>query len=143
MTAGDGLEARLRAFEDTQEILALLYRYTHGVDGRRDLREVFAEDASLTTLGPDGEVLHSSRGVEQIEARMRSRNQPPPFALAPIVEVDGDAARAESYFVALNTGYGGLDVHVYGRYSDVFVRRGGRWLLQERTARTEAIRARE
>jgi hypothetical protein len=136
--ADDELAARLRAVEDRQEILAVLYRYTHGVDGRRDLRGVFAADAVLSTYGPDGDLLHESHGVDEIEARMQGRKQPPPFALAPVIELDGDRATSESYFVALRQGESGPIVFVYGRYSDVFERRDGRWLLARRTAHAEA-----
>jgi hypothetical protein len=136
--ADDELLARLRAVEDKQEILSTLFRYTHGVDGRIDLREVFAQDATLTTYGPDGELLHESDGVDAIEARMQGRGQPPPFALAPVIELDGDRAIARSYFVALRQGSTGPIVFVYGRYADVFERRDGRWLLVQRTAHAEA-----
>jgi ketosteroid isomerase-like protein len=52
-----------------------------------------------------------------------------------LVELDGDAARVESYFLALNPQApekgGGHDL-VGGRYLDRFERRDGRWLIADR-----------
>ena len=128
----------LAAREAIRETVA---RYAHLVDrGRLDaLLELFVEDATLAAgdrppvIGrvAIGEFFrHTGKRLASAAARPLIRHHVSNL----LIDLTGpDDASAESYFLALTER--GPD-H-WGRYRDRFVRRGSRWLFQDRRARAD------
>ncbi|MGH9111249.1 MAG: nuclear transport factor 2 family protein [Acidimicrobiales bacterium] len=102
-------------------------------DGRFDeWGALFAEDASFRVLG------RSHEGRAAIQAFIAAA-QPPErrgkhVCANPLIDVDGDTARAVTDYIFLSRiDGGGLAVSNTGRYHDRLVRRGDRWLFAERS----------
>jgi uncharacterized protein (TIGR02246 family) len=116
--------------DDRAAITDVLARYARGLD-RRDFAEVaacFTADATaeyggvVLPPGVDAIIAHV-RGVEHLEATTHL------FGL-PVIEVDGDEARAE--LSATATLVSGGSVRTRGlRYRHRFVYRDGRWRIAE------------
>jgi ketosteroid isomerase-like protein len=142
----DALEQRVRELEDERDIVRAFHRYNRAVDYRRDaaaFAEVFTGDAVAEVTDAKGAVLHHEDGVAEIhayQARSASRRSVTPkhLALAPLIEIDGDIAQVENYFVSFADSGSGPGVHVYGRARNVLVREEGGWRIRERHATTES-----
>ena len=120
---------------DEQEIRQVLARYCRGVD-RCDpdlVRSVYHPDAT------DDHGTFKGLGLDFADAAipmLRSHWQASLHDLGTcIIDIDGDAADVETYFVAYHRrqqdGETWLDVFG-GRYLDRFERRSGRWLIAKR-----------
>ncbi len=131
-------EARIRVFLDKQACTELVYKLARAIDRCDEtlLNSVFHDDAT-----DDHGVFHGTARnfvpwVMKVLATMR-RTQ---HCIANVlIEVDGDNAYGESYFVAhheLPGEGGGPDKHVIaaGRYLDRFERRNGEWKVAHRQA---------
>ena len=141
----DELRREVRRLRDHEEIRQLLYRYARGVD-RADLgclRSVYAE-GGIDRHGPyEGTgaefaqiVVDAAKNVwEHVGAHHITNHY---------IEVDGDRARAEVYFLAyhphLDDGRPELAV-MSGRYLDELERRDGRWGIVRRTVITDWSRS--
>lgn len=129
------LRARVRALEDAREIRELRNRFHDHVNTDRwdEIGALFAEDATL-----DYSYLGSASGREAIGRFFGSIPQllPGPdgtpfvrqFIHGHTVEVDGDAATGTSSLFATPV-YDGRSFVLAGRFTDTYVRRGGRWLF--------------
>jgi hypothetical protein len=119
------------------EIQQILYRYCRGVDrGDRDLlASVYhpgAIDSHGAFKGPGSEfadfLTELMDGIPET-GQHHITNM--------LIDLDGDSARVESYFLALHPGDGGRTL-VGGRYLDRFEKRGGAWKIAERTVVIDA-----
>jgi len=134
---------RLRAVEDERAIVRLLHRYCHTADDGDDFGAIFAADAVFDVRMSDGRLIHAYDGRAAIQAYMDGRDIPPDrfdkhLVSAPVVDLDGDAAAAESYFVILQSNAEHVAVS-YGRYHDRLVKTDRGWRLAERTIEAEAV----
>jgi hypothetical protein len=129
----EGLESRLRVVVDQQEIHDLLARYCRGVD-RRDpalIVDAFHED------GTDD---HGAGVVTPAELARGILNSPVPrpymhFQGNQLIEIDGDVARAETYFLSFQQRERNGRIYTRtraGRYIDGLERRKGRWRIAHR-----------
>jgi hypothetical protein len=118
------------------EIQQVLYRYCRGVD-RGDaalIAGVYHPDATDdhgSWVGPGrafGEYLVPVMDQAAFVGQHHITNA--------LIEVEGQAARVESYFVAFHPGTGQADsprhIMVCGRYVDRFERRDGAWKIADR-----------
>lgn len=135
MSGSDPDPEAIQRLLDEQEIRQVLARYCRGVD-RCDanlIRSVYHPDATDdhgTYKGPGVEF------AEQVIPMLRNYWQATMHDLGTcIIELDGDAADVETYFVAyhrrLQESETWLDVFG-GRYLDRFEKRSGRWLIAKR-----------
>jgi uncharacterized protein (TIGR02246 family) len=101
-------------------------------DGRFDeWADLYAEDATFTVMG----ATHAGRPA--IKAFIE-HGQPPErrgkhVCANPVVEVDGDGARARTDYVFVGRTGAGPAITSVGRYHDTFVRDGERWRFASRT----------
>lgn len=132
----ESLREEVRRLRDHEEIRQLLYRYARGVD-RADtglIRSVYAADGT-DKHGPfDGPgeefadvVVNGAKRVWDHVGNHHITNI--------LIELDGDRARAEVYFIAFHphddNGHPELGI-ISGRYLDVLVRQDGRWGIARR-----------
>ena len=100
-------------------------------DGRFDeWAQLYTDDAVFKVMG----AVH--RGPEAIkgfiaEAQPEGRRGKH-VAVNPVIELDGDAARAWTDYIWVGPGTGQFPVTNVGRYHDRLVKRDGRWLFVER-----------
>jgi 3-phenylpropionate/cinnamic acid dioxygenase small subunit len=132
MTMDDELAARVHTVLDQQEIHDLLMRYTRGVD-RKDIELV------LSTFHDDAIDDHGSwKGPETINTGRIAADevgQTMHFVGNQLIEVDGDVAFAESYFISYRTIEEGGKTFTRiraGRYLDRVERRDGVWKIAHR-----------
>jgi uncharacterized protein (TIGR02246 family) len=132
-----GLEARLRALEDKEQIAQLLIDYGRHLDSR-DLRayaSLFAEDGEW--VGGFGTV----KGRANIQAFMEKNmgsgpNKARNYHLMSnfAITVTGDTATAWSRWAFVVPGERGATISQAGRYDDTLVREKGVWKFKRRTA---------
>jgi hypothetical protein len=134
-SAPSHLADRLAAACDRDEIRQLLYRYARGVD-RSDvdlLRSVYAPG------GTDHHGLYDGPGRDYadrlVAAEAEATNVGNHHLTNMLIEIDGDTARAETYFLAVHPheddGEERLGV-TSGRYLDSLVRVDGQWAILRR-----------
>jgi ketosteroid isomerase-like protein len=134
------LEARLQRLVDKDEIMDALARYCRGVD--RCDAELIA-----SAFHPDAVDEHSYRRLSGAEVgpylveRMRSMFKASLHSmLQSRIEVDGDGATGETYYVAWllseDEGHERLD-QAEGRYVDRYERRNGEWRIAHRVVLPE------
>ncbi len=139
------VEKRLEALEDERAITQVLYRYATGFDYSRpdELLALFTEDAVLEIRAAKG---GSVRRFEGATLQKFFKDRPKPssplptskhLVTAPLIAIDGNTAKSECYLAVLSARPEGTAVGTYGRYEDRFVKRNGRWLLQERIIHSE------
>ena len=132
-----GLEARLRALEDKEQIAQVLIDYGRHLDSRNlaAYAALFAEDGEW--VGGFGTV----KGRANIQAFMEKNMGTGPnkagnyhimsnFAIT----VTGDTATAWSRWAFVVPGERGAAISQAGRYDDTFVREKGVWKFKRRTA---------
>ncbi len=132
-----GLEARLRALEDKEQIAQVLIDYGRHLDSRNlaAYAALFAEDGEW--VGGFGTV----KGRANIQAFMEKNMGTGPnkagnyhimsnFAIT----VTGDTATAWSRWAFVVPGERGAAISQAGRYDDTFVREKGAWKFKRRTA---------
>jgi ketosteroid isomerase-like protein len=134
--ATKSLEDRVQLLMDREEIRAVMMDYCRGVD-RRDyglIRSAYHPDAfddhGNFEGGPEAVVNKVSRDPEGsvVAASMHHVGNIR-------IELNGDTAYVESYFVAYATLLSGGHNHLTsraGRYLDRFERRGGKWRIAHR-----------
>jgi 3-phenylpropionate/cinnamic acid dioxygenase small subunit len=124
---------------DKQEVVELLYRYATALDSRDWdlLATVFTDDgvADYSSLG-----LPVCDGAAAIVGACRTTlvgfDATQHIISNPVVELDGDRARARCYFQAqhrLVGAPGGDNFIVAGTYEDAVVRTAGGWRIAHRT----------
>lgn len=137
------LEERVQRLEDERAIAHVLHTYGYGLDyGLEDeYVDCWTEDAVLDW---PNHPLYCGRPA--IAAAFAAHTHAPDkwhkhVVVDARVEVDGEHARAESYFMRLDTSDGGPYIRSFGRYRDRLVRGAdGRWRFSERRAEAEARR---
>lgn len=143
MTEAAALDADLLAFvrqaKDRQEILDCLHRYTRGVDrhdkalmlsayhpdaiDQHGVAEARAEDFCDWAIGWHGEFQTKHHHVIGNHT----------------VELDGDTAHAETYYIFWGENRQGPPSLCFGRYIDRLERRDGRWAIAHRVCLNEKI----
>lgn len=127
---------------DERNILRLLYRYAHALDGRdADLwSSCFTPDATLVSR-------HGTFvGTEELDGVFLKLPLAPTKHLvaSPLIELDGDTATVVSHFLLCIQNGTELVIDFFGRYLDRVARvDGGDWRFQERriVGEAEAVRA--
>ncbi len=129
------LEAKLQEMLDKQEIHDLLMRYCRGVDrGDAELiRSVYHADG----IDDHGDMILKAAEIPELFVKLSARS---PFGGMHfignvLIEVDGDIAFAESYFMAIKDIAREAKRFIRiraGRYVDKLERRLGRWGIVER-----------
>lgn len=118
--------------DDKDAIRELLHRYCFYMD-----RHLFADLGELFAL--DGEWIAPyarAKGPVEIAALMQ-RNVPVTpvrmhFTMNSVISLDGDRAEAESDYLVVLQGAGGLVPSVCGTYVDELTRRSGGWHFRRR-----------
>lgn len=130
-------EEKLQLLIDRQEIYDCVLRYTRGVD-RLDL------DLVRSAFHPDGLDCHGpvTGSAEDFLAwwtpLQGSREATQHFVTNHTVDVDGDVAHAETYYIAvIKEKESDRTRVVAGRYADEFARRDGRWAISVRVVLPE------
>jgi ketosteroid isomerase-like protein len=127
---------------DERNILRLLHRYAHALDGRdADMwSSCFTPDATLVSR-------HGTFvGAEQLDGVFRELRPTPTKHLltSPLIELDGDAATVVSHFLLCVQDGTELLVDFFGRYLDRVARvHADDWRFQERqiVGEAQAVRA--
>lgn len=129
------LTARVRRLEDIEDIRALRNRYHRAINDSRfdEIVGLFTDDA-VVELG----YLARYEGRAAIDTGFRGMGVRERFFIkqyihSHMVDVDGDRAEGISYLEA-RYGRFGVSYLVSGRYDDVCVRQGGKWLFQTMVA---------
>jgi hypothetical protein len=137
----------VRELADRMEIHQVLMRYCRGVDrGYGDLLRGVYHEGAVDHHGDldleNAEVAFAEMAVPNLDAleNVGSHN-----ITNYIIELDGDSAAVESYFLAYQPypGEDGRELFSFsgGRYVDRFERRDGRWAISERTVVVDWSRA--
>src|SRR5262249_46755274 len=111
--------------EDRDEILQLVYRYNHAVDGgdAKGWAATFTEDA-VFEVGPT--VITGREGLVDFASNMSAGMR---HVLAnPVIEVTGDAASIRAYVFVFR----GKELSVTGNYDDQVVRTPEGWRFAKR-----------
>ena len=145
---GETIDVReLRALLDERAIVQLMHRYAHAMDYGDEAAwvDVFTPDAVFDVVeSVGGRRIHREEGRGDLAAYVAAYPKPPAFRkhviVDPVVEVDGDEARVESYWILLHREQDdGMPVlAAFGRSTDRVVRLDGEWRIAERFAEVEA-----
>jgi hypothetical protein len=139
------VEERLQVLEDEREILRTMYQYGHALDyGDPDLfLDCWFEDATRETVSRSrrDHVEHVRKGHDELREFLVKHTTGEIYKhllVEPLISIDGDTARVESYFVMLNEDPQGPYVRAMGRYRDRLARdTDGRWRFVERISEIE------
>lgn len=133
----------LQALQDREAIRDCLYRYCRGIDRRDEaaLRSAYWPDAT----DRHGAYQGSAAGfIDDALAKLRHAGRMIHQVSNILIELKGDVAAVESYFLAFQAGRdpGGqpLETLLCGRYVDRFERRGAEWRVAARTVVYDWIR---
>ncbi|EED35913.1 gamma-BHC dehydrochlorinase [Luminiphilus syltensis NOR5-1B] len=127
-------EARLLAAADKEEIRDALYRYCRGIDrGDADMMKSAYHLDAIEHHGSfyDGPARdYCDFVIEHLTTVPMARHELTNI----LIELDGQSARVESYFLSYQRVNGrAADDFIGGRYLDRFSHRNGEWLIAERT----------
>ena len=147
------LEARLRALEDERGVIANMHRYAHSIDYglEGEWVDCFREDGAFDMRrAPDFDRPGNRiEGRAALAAFIATHTRAPEtwhkhVMAQPRIAVEGDRARAVSFFTRLDEDETGVPyVLVFGRYRDTVERCGdGLWRFRERIVEIEAIKGR-
>jgi uncharacterized protein (TIGR02246 family) len=131
------LEARLKQFEDKEEIQRLLLDYGRHLDARdfRAYSLLFAKDGEWR--GGFGTVASPAQIQAFMEKAMgTAANRANNYHLLSnfVITVNGDTATAWSRWAFVVPGERGATISQAGRYDDQLVREDGRWRFKRRVA---------
>jgi len=135
---------QLQALLDREAIRDCLYRYCRGIDRADEaaLRSAYWEDATDCHGAWNG----SAAGfIAQALQRLRQDGRRVHQVANILIELQGDVAAVESYFMALQApaGRSARETFLCGRYVDRFERRQGEWRIAARTVVYDWIEERE
>lgn len=147
MTGNADMDRKLHVLVSTEAIRQVIFRYCRAID-RRDrqlLASVYWPDAKESR---SSDFQGDSEGfLNWVFALLDGMERTQHFIGNTLIEVDGDKARAESYFRAYHRIRGGkaawTDEFVSGRYIDRFECRGGEWRIAERVVGLDWFRTEE
>jgi uncharacterized protein (TIGR02246 family) len=116
--------------EDRDEILQLLYRYNHAIDGgdANGWADTFTEDAVFDAAG---NVLSGRDALKNFAAGFKGRRH---VVANPLVQIDGDTATVRAYAVV----FSGTTPSVIGVYEDELVRTPTGWRFAKRVFTLDA-----
>ena len=147
MAANDlqDMQRRVLLLEDERDIGEVFSRYSHTIDyGRQqEWAECFTPDGVFDVFTVAGKPVHKENGRDELFRYLGTKKLPPRrydkhVLAAPLIEVEGETATAQSYFIMFSSNDGSAPfIGVYGRYKDTLVKEGGRWYLKERLAEVE------
>jgi hypothetical protein len=150
MTDIDELARRLQVLEDERGVLSTLHRYGHTLDygAEDDWVDCFTDDASYELEYPAtvsaGSRPRVYRGRAELAAFVARHTRAPErfhkhLLIEPVITVDGEHARATSYFMRVDDEDGARVIYAFGRYLDELVRGAdGRWRFTRRVAEIES-----
>lgn len=130
-------EAALQRLLDKEAIREVALKYTRGIDRHDDdiAREAYHPDATDDHgqyIGDPEGFIQYAREVHSTHWRVHHH-----FTANHTIEIDGDTAHGELYFMAtLARKQGGTDVSA-GRYIDRYERRDGTWAVADRICMVE------
>jgi ketosteroid isomerase-like protein len=135
------IEERLQRLEDERAIVDVLHAYGHSLDyGQRDLwADCWTESAVLHWPGVDfdGRAAIVQAFDDHSHAPDRFHKH---MLVEPRVQLDGDMATVDSYFMRLDTGDDGPVLRSFGRYRDRMRRcDDGHWRFAERLCERESV----
>lgn len=129
--------AAVQAMLDKEAVREVSLRYTRGID-RHD------EQLSLSAYHPDAKDDHGAfigSGADFVEYANRVHSQNwvchQHYVTNQVIDLDGDAAHCESYFLAVLKRPDGVCDLVGGRYVDRIDRREGVWAVADRICMVE------
>ena len=132
------MDARLQEIVDHHEIRKTLAEYCHGCDRCDVVRmasvyagESWDDHGGIKAPGPDFSLQMTARILETYDSMYHILGQS-------IIDVDGDQAAAETYFIGVarsggDEGPGRMCNQVGGRFVDRLVRVGEGWKIKHRT----------
>ena len=135
---------------DERAITRLLHRYAHAMDAGDEQAwvDAFTPDAVFDVVEVvGGRRVHREEGHGDLARYVASYPKPPRFrkhvVVDPVIEVDGDVARVEAYWLLLerDDADGRPVVAAFGHYHDRLVRVDGGWRIAERHADVQATNA--
>ena len=133
---------------EERAIMRTLHAYAQAMDAGEEERWVrtFTDDAVFDVYRPGtGERVHREDGRDSLAAYIRGYPKPPSYrkhlVVDPMIEIDGDEARVEAYWVLLqrNDLTGAAELAAFGRYHDRLAKIDGTWRIRERLAEVEAM----
>ena len=141
----ESLAARLKHFEDKEEINNVLINYGRALDSRdfKTYASLFTKDGSWS--GGTGSVTGGPQAIYDFMTKNlgggRNGGTPRPIGFGPSyhimsspkIEINGDTATASSRW-AFVTAARGPGIQVAGRYEDTLVREDGVWKIKSRQA---------
>jgi len=134
----------LQALLDREAIRDCLYRYCRGIDrlDEESLRSAYWPDATDRHGAYDGP---AAGFIDRALQKLRVAGRMVHMLGNILIELRGDAAAAESYFLAFqeNAAADGSaqETLLCGRYVDRFERRDGEWRIAARTVTYDWVRA--
>jgi hypothetical protein len=142
------LARRLALLEDERAILRTMHAYPHAIDYGRESAWVdcFTEDGVFDVRDKTGTTARVVAGRDELVAFAAGFSRPPDrwhkhLLIEPLIEVDGDTARASAYFAVLVEHEDAPVPWVFGRYRDTLVRGSdGGWRFRERISEVESVR---
>lgn len=132
----DAIRADLQDLRDREAIRQLMYRYARGVD-RSDLallQSVYLRDGTDHHGHFDGLGTDFAEHLIEVDARVGPQVGNHHITNI-IIDLDGDQARVETYFLAFHPHQDNEFVElgvICGRYLDVLERRSGQWGIRRR-----------
>jgi 3-phenylpropionate/cinnamic acid dioxygenase small subunit len=127
-----------RETSDLAEITQLLYRYGRAIDTRdwEELRAVFTPDAEICYAVERGSAQRLPEMLEWLRGALTQFKATQHAMASPIVELDGDRARARTSLVAAHVQERLDGAHVYtvlhATYTDELVRTPRGWRIASR-----------
>jgi hypothetical protein len=136
------------AIADERAILRVLYGYCHAIDYGEEARwtGLFTSDGIFHVDLPQGRPPIHCAGQQELAAFIHAHPRAPAalhkhLLLNPLIELQGDEARAASYFQLLLDIDGTPQIYCFGRYLDRLVRtETGSWRFRERVAQVQSMR---
>jgi hypothetical protein len=137
-------DARLQQLLDREAIRDCLYRYCRGIDRRDEeaLRSAYWSDATDC----HGAWVGSATGfIDAALEKLRTAGRMVHVLGNVLIELHGDSAAAESYFVAFQeepaAGGATQETLLCGRYVDRMEKRAGEWRIAARTVTYDWLRS--
>jgi hypothetical protein len=121
---------------DEWAIGRVLTRYCRYLDDQRydDVVALFAPDGVLDSMGTRAEGQEAIRAFFPADAPSGGRPSAMHVLSSPVIEIDGDRARAESDWVMIQRDEAGTtSIVLAGRYRDELARIDGEWRFSSRT----------
>jgi ketosteroid isomerase-like protein len=128
----------LQLLLDKQAILECVHRYARGID--RAEPDLVASCYHPDAIDHHGSYVGTGRGLAEWAIRAHSHTaRSQNHITTHTVEVDGDSAHGETYFLVLmRTPSGSMQIST-GRYVDRFERRNGEWRIAARLCLVESL----